>query len=428
MGRSDQLFARAKKSIPGGVNSPVRAFAAVGGHPRFIVSARGSTIKDADGKSYIDYVGSWGPMILGHARREVLAAVRKAAAEGFSFGAPTEREIILAEMVIKAVPSIERIRMVNSGTEATMSAIRVARGVTGRDKIVKFNGCYHGHADGLLVKAGSGALTLGVPDSPGVPADYAKHTLVAEYNHLDTVEELFARNPGQIAAVIVEGVPGNMGVVPPAPRFLAGLRALTRREGALLIMDEVMSGFRVALGGAQQLYGIDPDLTCLGKVIGGGLPVGAYGGKAKFMSQVAPEGPVYQAGTLSGNPLAMAAGIANLSLLMKKGVYEKLEKNAGFLEAGFREINARLGLPATINRVGSMYTLFFTPGPVTDFAGAKGSDTRRYAAYFSSMLRSGVYLPASQFEAVFVSLAHSLTDLGRTLDAHEKAVKQALKA
>jgi len=425
MSRSDQLMDRARKLIPGGVNSPVRAFRAVGGHPRFIARAAGSRIWDVDGREYIDYVGSWGPMILGHSRSEVLEAVIEAARAGTSFGAPTEREIVLAEMVIAAVPSLAKVRMVNSGTEATMSAIRLARAVTGRDRIVKFNGCYHGHADGLLVKAGSGALTLGVPDSPGVPADYAKHTLVAEYNHLDSVEALFARNPGQVAAVIVEGVPGNMGVVLPEPGFLEGLRALTRREGALLIFDEVMSGFRVALGGAQARFGIDPDLTCMGKVIGGGLPVGAYGGKAEFMSQVSPEGPVYQAGTLSGNPLAMAAGIATLALLRKPGTYEALEKSSAALAQGMGEIAGRLGIPVTTNRCGSMFTNFFTPGPVRDFAGTAASDTARFGRYFSAMLELGIYLAPSQFEAAFVSLAHTPEDVARTLEAHEKALKTA---
>jgi glutamate-1-semialdehyde 2,1-aminomutase len=426
MSRSDELMERARKLIPGGVNSPVRAFRAVGGHPRFIARASGSRIWDVDGREYVDYVGSWGPMILGHSHPEVLAAVVEAAAAGTSFGAPTEREIVLAEMVIAAVPSIEKVRMVNSGTEATMSAIRLARAATGRDDIVKFNGCYHGHADGLLVKAGSGALTLGVPDSPGVPADYAKHTLVAEYNHLDTVEALFERNRGKIAAVIVEGVPGNMGVVPPEPGFLQGLRNLTRREGALLIFDEVMSGFRVALGGAQERFGIDPDLTTLGKVIGGGLPVGAYGGRADLMSQVSPEGPVYQAGTLSGNPLAMAAGIATLGLLRKKGAYEALEKSSAALARGMGEIAARLGVPVELNRCGAMFTGFFTAGPVRDFAGASASDTARFGRYFSAMLAQGIYLAPSQFEAAFVSLAHDGEDVARTLEAHEKALRAAV--
>jgi glutamate-1-semialdehyde 2,1-aminomutase len=426
MDRSDKLMERARALIPGGVNSPVRAFRAVGGHPRVIARAAGSRIWDADGREYVDYVGSWGPMILGHAHPEVLEAVLEAARSGTSFGAPTEREIVLSEMVIAAVPSIRKVRMVNSGTEATMSAIRLARAATGRDDIVKFNGCYHGHADGLLVKAGSGALTLGVPDSPGVPADYARHTLVAEYNHLDTVEALFAQNPGKIAAVIVEGVPGNMGVVLPAPGFLAGLRELTRKEGALLIFDEVMSGFRVAMGGAQRLYGIEPDLTTLGKIIGGGLPVGAYGGKAELMALVSPEGPMYQAGTLSGNPLAMAAGIATLGLLGRPGTYEALEKTSAALAEGMSAIAARLGVPVTLNRCGSMFTGFFAAGPVADFAGTASCDTARFGRYFSKMLEQGIYLAPSQFEAAFISLAHSPADVARTLEAHEKALRKAV--
>jgi glutamate-1-semialdehyde 2,1-aminomutase len=365
-------------------------------------------------------------MIAGHARETVLEAIFEAAKNGTSFGAPTERETDLASLVTQVVPSVEKVRMVNSGTEATMSAIRVARGVTGRDRIIKFNGCYHGHADGLLVRAGSGALTLGVPDSPGVPADYARNTLIAEYNDLVSVSRLFEEYKGEIAAVIVEPIPGNMGVMIPAEGFLQGVRDITATEGALLIFDEVMSGFRVALGGAQELYGVIPDLTTLGKVIGGGLPVGAYGGKAEFMSYVAPEGPVYQAGTLSGNPLAMAAGIATLEILMRPGTYEALERSSAAIEKGFKEANRKAGAELAFNRVGSMFTTFFTPGPVFDFAGAKLSDTAMFANYFCAMLEEGIYLAPSQFEAAFVSLAHSEEDIAATVQAHEKALSKIL--
>ena len=422
MTRSQDLFKAAKKVTPGGVNSPVRASKSVGGDPLFVSSAKGSTLVDADGNSYLDYVGSWGPMIVGHAHEEVLEAIFEAARLGTSFGAPTERETELAQMVLKAVPSMDKVRMVNSGTEATMSAIRVARGSTGRDRIIKFNGCYHGHADGLLVKAGSGALTLGVPDSPGVPADYAKNTLIAEYNDLESVAPLFEQHPGEIAAIIVEPVPGNMGVMVPGDGFLQGLREITTDKGALLIFDEVMSGFRVALGGAQERFGIDPDLTCLGKVIGGGLPVGAYGGKSEYMSQVAPEGPIYQAGTLSGNPLAMAAGIATLQILQRPGTYEKLEKTSSSLAKGLADANEKLEMDLAFNRVGSMFTTFFTPGPVSDFSGAKASDTSTFGSYFRAMLEEGVYLAPSQFEAAFVSLAHSEEDIADTIVAHERAL------
>ena len=422
MSRSHDLFMDAQAVIPGGVNSPVRAFKSVGTDPLFIGSASGARITDADGRSYIDYVGSWGPMIVGHANEEVLEAIVEAARRGTSFGAPTERETVLAQMVIEAVPSMEKVRMVNSGTEATMSAIRVARGVTGRDRIIKFNGCYHGHADGLLVKAGSGALTLGVPDSPGVPEDYARNTLIAEYNELGSVERLFESNRGEIAAVIVEPVPGNMGVMIPAEGFLEGLRKLCSDQGALLIFDEVMSGFRVALGGAQELYGITPDLTTLGKIIGGGLPVGAYGGKEEYMSQVAPEGAIYQAGTLSGNPLAMAAGIATLKILSRPGTYESLEARSSALAEGLSKANEKMEVELAFNRVGSMFTTFFTPGPVTSFSGAKASDTSAFGSYFRAMLEEGVYLAPSQFEAAFLSLAHSEEDIEVTIVAHERAL------
>ncbi len=422
MSKSQDLFKDAKTVTPGGVNSPVRAFKSVGTDPLFIKKANGSRVFDVDDRSYIDYVGSWGPMIVGHANEEVVEAVLDAARDGTSFGAPTERENVLAHMVIEAVPSIETVRMVNSGTEATMSAIRVARGVTGRDRIVKFNGCYHGHADGLLVKAGSGALTLGVPDSPGVPADYARNTLIAEYNDLGSVEKLFETNRGEIAAVIIEPVPGNMGVMTPAEGFLEGLRTLCTDQGALLIFDEVMSGFRVAYGGAQELYGIRPDLTTLGKVIGGGLPVGAYGGKREYMSQVAPEGPIYQAGTLSGNPLAMAAGIATLQILKRPGTYDSLEKTSSNLAEGLAEANSKMGVDYAFNRVGSMFTTFFTKEPVRNFAGARASDTATFGAYFRAMLDEGIYLAPSQFEAAFVSLVHSEEDIANTIVAHERAL------
>ncbi len=426
MSKSSDLFSKSRELIPGGVNSPVRAFRSVGGEPLFISRAFGSKIVDADGNTYIDYVGSWGPMIVGHAHKEVLTAITDIAERGTSFGAPTETELTLAQMVIEAVPSMEMVRMVNSGTEATMSAIRLARGATGRDKIVKFNGCYHGHSDGLLVKAGSGALTLGVPDSPGVPEDYAKNTLISEYNDLDSVKVHFDRNPGEIAAVILEPIPGNMGVMIPAEGFLEGLRNITQKNGALLIFDEVMSGFRVALGGAQELFGIDPDLTALGKIIGGGLPVGAYGGKARYMTQMAPEGPIYQAGTLSGNPLAMAAGIATLNILKRPGTYESLEKTSAALADGLANVNSSLGVDFAFNRIGSMFTTFFTKGPVNNFAGAKSSDTEKFGKYFLGILKEGIYLAPSQFEAAFVSLAHTDEDIARTIEAHEKVLKRIL--
>jgi len=428
MTRSADLFSEAQAVMPGGVNSPVRAFKSVGGVPLFIRKAVGSSIEDVDGKVYVDYVGSYGPMIAGHANERVLDAIISAAGNGTSFGAPTEMETELSRMVISAVPSMEKVRMVNSGTEATMSAIRVARGVTGRDRIVKFNGCYHGHSDGLLVHAGSGALTLGVPDSPGVPADFARNTLVAEFNDLQSVKDLFRENAGEIAAVIVEPIPGNMGVIVPREGFLQGLRDLTIAEGALLIFDEVMSGFRVSYGGAQELYGIDPDLTTLGKIIGGGLPVGAYGGKARYMSQVAPEGAIYQAGTLSGNPLAMAAGIATLKILSQPDTYGILERTSAALEKGFADINRKLGADLAFNRAGSMFTTFFTTGIVDNFSKAKSSDTAEFSVYFTTMLKEGIYMAPSQFEAAFVSLAHTASDVARTLEAHEKALSTVLTA
>ena len=420
---SSALFARAKELIPGGVNSPVRAFRSVGADPLFIRSAAGCRITDADGNEFIDYVGSWGPMILGHCHPQVVKAVQDAAASGSSFGAPTELEITLAEMVIAAVPSIEMVRMVSSGTEATMSAIRLARGCTGRDKILKFSGCYHGHADSLLVKAGSGAATFGVPDSPGVPQDFAKHTLTARFNDLESVRTLFAENRGQIACIIVEPVAGNMGTVPPRDGFLEGLRTICTEEGAILIFDEVMSGFRVAYGGAQEVYGVTPDMTTLGKIIGGGLPVGAFGGRKEIMAQLSPSGGVYQAGTLSGNPLAMSAGIATLKLLQRPGFYAELEEKSACLAAGIAQAARDAGYPLYSTRVGSMFCAFFTGGEVRDWDTAAQCDTKAFATYFRSMLEQGIYLAPSQFETAFVSIAHGQADLDRTIAAARKAFK-----
>ncbi len=376
---------------------------------------------DEDGKSYIDYVGSWGPLILGHGASPVRTALRKQIERGTSFGASTEAEVVLAEMICRAVPSIEKVRLVNSGTEAVMSAIRLARAFTGRNKIIKFDGCYHGHADGLLVKAGSGVVTLGLPDSPGVPPQYSALTVSVPYNDPATFEYALTSNRAEIAAVIVEPVAGNMGTVPPARGFLQRLRKLTREDGALLIFDEVMTGFRVAYGGAQQLYGVRPDLTCLGKIIGGGLPVGAYGGTAEIMNRIAPEGPVYQAGTLSGNPLAVAAGIATLEALRKPGAYRRLEQTAERLAEGLAEAAAARGTAVQVNRVGSMITVFFTSSPVTDFASARTSDTAAYGRFFHSLLERGIYFAPSQFEACFVSLAHSIKDVNETIRAAKSA-------
>jgi glutamate-1-semialdehyde 2,1-aminomutase len=415
--KSGQLFAAAKEIIPGGVNSPVRAFKSVGADPVFIARASGSHIYDADGNDYIDYVGSWGPMILGHCHPDVVTAIKKTADSGCSFGAPTELEIKLAEMVIAAVPSIEMVRMVSSGTEATMSAIRLARGYTRRDKIVKFSGCYHGHSDSLLVKAGSGAATFGVPDSPGVPQDFAKHTLTATYNSLDSVRKLVSENSGQIACIIIEPVAGNMGTVPPQPGFLEGLRQLCTDEGMVLIFDEVMSGFRVALGGAQEIYGVTPDMTTLGKIIGGGLPVGAFGGRKEIMSLLSPSGGVYQAGTLSGNPLAMAAGIATLTLLKQPGFYQQLEEKSAYLAAGIAKAAKDAGYPLFSTRVGSMICAFFTRNTVTDWDSAASCDTKAFATYFRAMLEEGIYLAPSQFETGFVSIAHTPEELDRTIAA-----------
>ena len=417
MTQSEELFARACRSIPGGVNSPVRAFKAVGGQPLFIRRAEGPRLWDADGRSYIDYVGSWGPMILGHAFPAVVEAVQQAALKGTSYGAPCAGEVELAERVTRLVPSIEMVRCVSSGTEATMSALRLARAVTGRRKILKFEGCYHGHADSLLVAAGSGVATLGIPGSPGVPEGTVADTLVAPYNDVAAVEAVVDAHGKDLAAVIVEPVAGNMGCVAPAAGYLQALRRLTQEAGALLVLDEVMTGFRLALGGAQSLYGVTPDLTCLGKILGGGLPVGAYGGPARIMEQVAPSGPVYQAGTLSGNPLAMAAGCAALDALGLPGIYARLEASSARLERGLARAVRDTGLEATLNRVGSMFTLFFCRGPVTDLASAKTSDTARFARFFHGMLERGVYLPPAQFEAAFVSLAHSDADIDQTVEA-----------
>ncbi len=419
--RSDDLFARAREIIPGGVNSPVRAFKAVGGQPRFIERGEGAYLYDVDGNRYIDYVLSWGPLIHGHAHPHVIEAITRTAARGASYGAPTELEVRLAEMVIAAIPAVEMVRFVNSGTEATMSALRLARAYTRRSKIIKFAGGYHGHADFLLVAAGSGALTLGIPDSPGVPQPTTADTLIAPYNNLPAVESLFQQFPEGIAAVIVEPVAGNMGCVPPEPGYLQGLRDLTTRFGALLIFDEVMTGFRVAYGGAQQLYGVAPDLTCLGKIIGGGLPAAAYGGRRDIMQMVAPAGPVYQAGTLSGNPLAMAAGIAQLELLQQPGVYEQLEARADSLCEGLGAAARDAGVPITQTRVGSMFCLFFTDQPVRDYASAKTSNTEHFARFFRAMLDQGIYLAPSQFEAGFLSLAHQPTEIDQTIQAAQNA-------
>jgi glutamate-1-semialdehyde 2,1-aminomutase len=420
---SHRLFARAKEIIPGGVNSPVRAFRSVGLDPLFITRASGSHIFDADNNDFIDYVGSWGPMIVGHCHPDVVAAVKKAVDSGSSFGAPTELEIELAQLVVDAVPSVEMVRMVSSGTEATMSAIRLARAFTGRDKILKFSGCYHGHADSLLVKAGSGAATFGVPDSPGVPADFAKHTLTADFNSVDSVAQLLENHKGQVACIIVEPIAGNMGTVPPLPGFLEGLRQLCTAQGIVLIFDEVMTGFRVSYGGAQELYGVTPDLTTLGKVIGGGLPVGAFGGKKEIMSILSPAGGVYQAGTLSGNPLAMTAGIATLKLLQAPGFYSRLDERSGLLATGIAAAARDANVPLYSTRVGSMFCSFFTKGEVRDWNSAAASDTTAFAAFYRAMLEQGVYLAPSQFETAFMSAAHSDDDIDRTIAAARKAFK-----
>jgi len=423
--KSNKLFAKAQTIIPGGVNSPVRAFKAVGRTPIFIKRASAAFVWDEDRNKYIDYVGSWGPMILGHTNPAITKAIREALKRGTSFGAPTGLEIKMAELITKLVPSIEMVRMVNSGTEATMSAIRLARAYTGKDMIIKFEGCYHGHGDSFLIKAGSGAMTLGVPDSPGIPSTIAMNTLTARYNDLASVRTVMEQNKDHIAAIIVEPIAGNMGCVPPMDGFLQGLRSMCNEFKALLIFDEVMTGFRVALGGAQALYGVRPDLTTLGKIIGGGLPVGAYGGKKEIMQMVAPAGPMYQAGTLSGNPLAMAAGLTMLRILhANKMIYKQLEQRSAQLEEGIRDNLNKLGLEHIFNRVGSMWTLFFTSKPVTDYDSAKTSDTSKFSAYFNAMLEQGVYLPPSQFEAAFISTAHSERIIEKTIKANYKALQR----
>lgn len=418
---SAKLFAEAKTFFPGGVNSPVRAFKSVGGTPPFIVRAKGARVYDADGNAYLDYVGSWGPAILGHAEQNVLNELASAMRSGLSFGAPTPREIQLAKKVREAVPNLELLRFVNSGTEATMSAIRVARGFTGKSKIVKFDGCYHGHADYLLVKAGSGAATCGIPDSAGVPASFAEHTLTARYNDLDSVETLF-KSSGDIACLIAEPVIGNMGCIPPKAGFLKGLGELCSKHGVLLIFDEVMTGFRVAFGGAQALYGIKPDLSCFGKIIGGGLPVGAYGGRKDVMEKIAPLGDVYQAGTLSGNPLAMTAGSATLMLLSNPAVYAGLEERGAELETGIVAAAQKRGVPLVFNRVGSMFSFFFSECPVIDADSARAADREKFNKVFHALLDDGIYLAPSAFEAGFISAAHTRDDIGQTIAAFEKAL------
>ena len=424
--QSARLFTLAKALLPGGVNSPVRACRSVGCDPLFVRRAAGCLITDVDGNEFIDFVGSWGPMILGHAHPEVVEAIQRAAADGTSFGAPCPLEVELADMVCRSVPSLEKVRFVSSGTEATMSAVRLARGYTGRKVVVKFDGCYHGHADTFLVRAGSGVITLGIPGSPGVPEDIVKNTLSIPYNDTVTLERTLRDESLDIACVIVEPVAGNMGVVPPDQGFLQTLRRITRELGIVLIFDEVITGFRLALGGAQERFGITPDLTCLGKIIGGGLPVGAYGGRAEIMDRVAPDGPVYQAGTLSGNPLAMAAGLAMLKVVRRPGFYEELEEKSDWFAAEMTGILARVGVPTVLNRVGSMMTCFFTPDPVRDYESALRADTDRYGRYFRAMLDGGVWLAPSQFEAAFISAAHGRDHLEKALAVTESSFKKLM--
>ncbi|MBN2321386.1 MAG: glutamate-1-semialdehyde 2,1-aminomutase [Acidobacteria bacterium] len=419
--KSKHMFSRAQHRIPGGVNSPVRAFQSVGGHPRFIKSGQGCRIRDIDGHTYIEYLGSWGPLILGHCHPKIKAALQKQISLGTSFGASTESEVVLAEMIADALPSIDKVRLVNSGTEATMSAVRLARAFTGRHKIIKFDGCYHGHVDSLLVKAGSGVATLGLPDSPGIVPQDSNYTISVPYNDPDTLEDVLNRNRSEIAAVILEPVAGNMGAVLPAKGFLQRLRKLTREHGALLIFDEVITGFRLSYGGAQQLLKVKPDITCLGKIIGGGLPIGAYGGHREIMKWVAPEGPVYQAGTLSGNPLAVAAGIATLKVLKKASNYSKLERMTQNLVSGLQKAADQAGVTVRINTIGSMFTIFFNDSPVTDFTSAKTSNTGSYGKFFHALLKKGFYFPPSQFETSFVSLAHTGNDIKATIQAARTA-------
>jgi glutamate-1-semialdehyde 2,1-aminomutase len=421
--KSEQLFSEALRCIPGGVNSPVRAFRAVGGQPFFVDRARGAHVFDVDGNDYVDYVGTWGPAILGHAHPKIIVAVRDAALNGTSFGIPNPLEVTMAKMICAAVPSVEKVRMCNSGTEATMSAIRLARGFTKWDKIIKFEGCYHGHVDSLLVKAGSGALTFGNPDSAGVPAAFTQHTVVLPFNDVEAVRSAFAANRGQVAGIIVEPVPGNAGLYLPKPGYLEFLREITKSDGALLIFDEVMTGFRLTRGGAQERYGIKPDLSCFGKIIGGGLPVGAFGGRAEIMDLLAPLGPVYQAGTLSGNPLAMAAGIAGLEELFAGNAYEQLEHLGAQLESGMKEAAKAAGVPVEFKRIGSMFCGYFTDQPVHNLADAMRSDRERFKKYFHGMLEQGIYLAPSQFEAGFLSTAHSAADIERTVRAAAKVMK-----
>ncbi|MBA4147381.1 MAG: glutamate-1-semialdehyde 2,1-aminomutase [Verrucomicrobia bacterium] len=422
--KSEQLFAEALNYIPGGVNSPVRAFRAVGGQPFFVNKAKGASVWDVDGNEYIDYVGTWGPAILGHANPKIVKAIQETAEQGTSFGIPNPLEVKMAKLVCEAVPSVQKVRMCNSGTEACMSAIRLARGFTKRDKIIKFDGCYHGHADSLLVKAGSGALTFGHPDSAGVPAAFTQHTIVLAYNDEDAVKAAFAANKNEIAGIIIEPVPGNAGLYLPKPGYLEFLRTITQEHGALLIFDEVMTGFRLSLGGAQKLFGITPDLSCFGKIIGGGLPVGAFGGRSEIMDYLAPLGPVYQAGTLSGNPLAMAAGITILEELQTSGAYCKLEEIAEQLKAGMKEAARAANIPVWFNSIGSMFCAYFTSTPVHNLADAMSSDRERFKKYFHGMLNEGVYFAPSQFEAGFISVAHYPEVIERTVRAAHKVMKQ----
>ena len=425
--RSEALFEEAQKYLPGGVDSPVRAFKSVGGIPPFMVKGKGSKIYDVDGNEFIDYICSWGPLILGHSHPQVLDAIKRVAELGTSFGAPTELEITLAKMVTTAIPSIEMVRFVNSGTEATMTALRLARAYTEKDKVVKFAGGYHGHADGLLVKGGSGMATLSLPNCPGVPTKYAENTLVASYNDAQSVAKLFESYPKEIAAVIVEPIAANMGLIPPQPAFLESLRSITRENGALLIFDEVISGFRVNYGGAQALYDITPDLTCLGKIIGGGLPIGAYGGKREIMSMIAPAGPVYQAGTLSGNPLAVTAGIETLNVLSQPGVYEQLERTTSLLEAGIRKAISSLNMKIQVSRLASLLTIFFTDNLLTDYDSVLGADTDLFGRFHQQLLKKGIYWPPSQFEAAFISLAHSKEDIQTTIDKISEALSYIMR-